>query len=32
MAMGMLRAADTDAYFYAGMAWGITLASMPGGR
>lgn len=30
--VGMLRAADTDAYFYAGMAWGVTLAYMPGGR
>jgi hypothetical protein len=30
-AMNGVRAADSDAYFYAGMAWGITLASMPSG-
>lgn len=30
--MSGVRAADSDAYFYAGMAWGITLACMPGGR
>jgi hypothetical protein len=27
-AMNGVRAADSDAYFYAGMAWGITLANM----
>lgn len=26
-AMNGVRAADSDAYFYAGVAWGITLAS-----
>lgn len=31
-AMNSVRAADSDAYFYAGMAWGITLACMPAGR
>jgi hypothetical protein len=31
-AMNGVRAADSDAYFYAGMAWGITLACLPGGR
>ncbi len=31
-AMNGVRAADSDANFYAGMAWGITLASMPGGQ
>jgi hypothetical protein len=28
-AMNGVRAADSNAYFYAGMAWGITLARMP---
>jgi hypothetical protein len=28
-AMNGVRAADSDAYFYAGLAWGITLAWMP---
>lgn len=27
-AMNGVRAADSDAYFYAGMAWGITLADL----
>lgn len=31
-AMNGVRAADSDAYFYAGVAWGITLASMCGGQ
>lgn len=31
-AMNDVRAADSDAYFYAGLAWGTVLACMPGGR
>ncbi len=31
-AMNAMRAADSNAYFYAGMAWGITLACTPEDR
>ena len=31
-AMNAVRAADSDAYFYGGMAWGIALACTPSGQ